>query len=260
MNTSQLLTDIKMDLGIYALRLPFDDPDKVLLDVVINRTIPVFSTTLPDIIEMYFDCNILRVSDNGTNKGIYRTSNGSEGEVDATILGSDLIVRLPDFMERTLLFVKDIKFRNQYGGMYSVPFNQGHMSPFYNNMMMAKASLDLMSTASPSITIEFKKPNMLKIYNMTSLTPQIMIELAVTHASNLSTISPTSQENFYKLALLDVKRFLYNAMKHYTELQTAFGTVNLRIDDWANAESERQDLLDRWDDVYQLELTQLHII
>ena len=113
MNTSQLLTDIKMDLGIYALRLPFDDPDKVLLDVVINRTIPVFSTTLPDIIEMYFDCNILRVSDSGTNKGIYRTSNGSEGEVDATILGSDLIVRLPDFMERTLLFVKDIKFRNQ---------------------------------------------------------------------------------------------------------------------------------------------------
>ena len=30
-SASELLTMIKMDLGIYSLRLPFEDPDKALL-------------------------------------------------------------------------------------------------------------------------------------------------------------------------------------------------------------------------------------
>ena len=42
-------------------------------------------------------------------------------------------------------------------------------------------------------------------------------------------------------------------MKHYNELQTAHGTVNLKIDDWANAESERESLLEKWDDTYHLD-------
>ena len=46
-------------------------------------------------------------------------------------------------------------------------------------------------------------------------------------------------------------------MKHYTELQSAYGTINLRIDDWSNAESERTELLNTWEDTYHLDGPQM---
>ena len=49
LNSSQLLTSIKMDLGIYGLRLPFDDPDKAMLEVIKLKTLKTFSTYLPQV-------------------------------------------------------------------------------------------------------------------------------------------------------------------------------------------------------------------
>ena len=89
---------------------------------------------------------------------------------------------------------------------------------------------------------------------------KVDIEIAVEHADNLSTIPNTAWESFYELALLDIKRFLYNAMKHYTELQTAYGTVQLKIDDWQSAESDRKELIERLRDIYHLEAQPLFII
>ena len=34
MNLSEMLTMIKMDIGIYMVPLPFENPDKVLFDVI----------------------------------------------------------------------------------------------------------------------------------------------------------------------------------------------------------------------------------
>ena len=39
MNPSQLLTSIKMDLGIYGLRLPFDNPDEAMMEVIKLKTL-----------------------------------------------------------------------------------------------------------------------------------------------------------------------------------------------------------------------------
>ena len=41
-------------------------------------------------------------------------------------------------------------------------------------------------------------------------------------------------------------------MKHYNELSTAHGSINLKIDDWANASQDRDALLDKWDDTFDL--------
>ena len=47
--------------------------------------------------------------------------------------------------------------------------------------------------------------------------------------------------------------YLYNALKYYSTIQTAYGTLDLKIDNWENAESERNDLLSQWDDNYHLD-------
>jgi hypothetical protein len=52
---------------------------------------------------------------------------------------------------------------------------------------------------------------------------------------------------------LDVKENLYPTMKNFSEIQTAIVNINLKIDDWANAEADRKELINRWDDTYHLD-------
>ena len=49
-----------------------------------------------------------------------------------------------------------------------------------------------------------------------------------------------------QLAKLDVKILLWNELKLYNKLESADGTIDLQIDDWANAENERTELLNSW--------------
>ena len=77
---------------------------------------------------------------------------------------------------------------------------------------------------------------------------------------NLSTISETASESFFKLALLDTQENLYSMMKHYNEIQSAYGTVSMKIDDWSNAESERADLLREWEETYHMDIAQYIIL
>ena len=46
-------------------------------------------------------------------------------------------------------------------------------------------------------------------------------------------------------------------MKHYTELDTSLGTVNLKIDDWQAAADARQQLIQEWDESYLLDAVDL---
>jgi hypothetical protein len=49
-----------------------------------------------------------------------------------------------------------------------------------------------------------------------------------------------------ELAILDVKIVLYAELKHYQNLDTADGQIDLKIDDWADAYDKRLELLADW--------------
>lgn len=242
MNVSQLLTSIKMDLGIYGLRLPFDDPDATLMEVIKLKTIKTFSVYLPQV-------KLLRI----------------DLKKDLECIKTDYtesIYIIPDlFAGREIMYIRNLMPRNKLitGNGYLSPMFDGSIDTF-NSLMMVQANANLASIAAPPITFKFETPNKLYIYNVASSYGIVEIEFAVEHAENLSTIPTTAWESFYELALLDVKRFLYNTLKHYNELQTAYGTINLRIDEWSNAEDNRKDLIERMKDVYHLETEQLFII
>ena len=61
-----------------------------------------------------------------------------------------------------------------------------------------------------------------------------------------------------KLALLDAKVNLYPTLKMYTQLNTSIGTIDLKLDDWANAEQERNELINQWDDTYVLDIPNIY--
>ena len=90
MNLSQLVTRIKINCGIYAIALPFDNPDEVIADVIKNITLRTFSTYNPCYETFRFDLHSLEKIEKRANYEVYL---------------------LPDiFSERELLFVRDVKY------------------------------------------------------------------------------------------------------------------------------------------------------
>lgn len=241
MNTSQLLTALKMDLGILGLRLPFENDDDALMDVIKLKTLKTFSIFLPQVREISIDLT----KDLECIKEEYTES----------------IFILPNlFSDREIMYIRKITPKSKLlGNGFISPTFDGSIET-YNMLMMTQANANLASVAAPAITFKFEAPNKLYLYNMATAYGVIDIEFAVEHAQNLSTIPVTAWETFYELALVDVKRFLYNTMKHYSELQTAYGTINLRLDEWSNAESERKDIIEKMRDLYHLETEQFFII
>lgn len=242
MNASQLLTSIKMDLGIYGLRLPFDDPDKAMMDVIQLKTLKTFSTFYPQLITKSIDlATDLKCEKSEYTESIY-------------IIPPDL------FGGREILYLRTIYPKSKLlGNGFISPTFDGSIET-YNMLMMTQANANLASVAAPAITFKFEPPNKVYLYNMATAYGVVDFEFAVEHANNLSTIPQTAWESFYELALIDVKRFLYNIMKHYTELQTAYGNINLKIDDWSTAESDRKELVEKLKDIYHLEVEQFFVI
>lgn len=223
-----------MDIGVYKIALPFEEPtEKVLSDVIQTKTLPIFSLYHPYYATIEFDTNKL--------KKIGRGSNWDEYE-------------LPDvFHERQILFVRYVQYKDNtvtgvsfYGGL-----------PLSGNMvqetMIANATANLASKLIPKITFEWKPPRVLRIYNMIN-TAVIEVNFAFNNDKSLASIPDTCYDSFLRLATLDCKMFLYNTLKHYAELNSMYGNIALKIDDWQNAESDRNALIEQWDNTYHMDL------
>jgi len=235
MNLSSLITRIKIDCGIYAIALPFDNADEIIKDIIIDITRPVFSKYCPTYEKIRFDLN----------KDLKRIDKYANYE---TYL-------LPDiFHDRELLYVKDVNYDESdssdlgyWGG--GIPIMQGNM---IKQAILSNAAMSLSNKTIPKITFDYVHPRKVTLYNVLS-SSKIVFELALEHDKSLASITPTSSESFYKLAILDVKSALYEVMKEYTDINTAYGNISLKLDNWASAADKREQLLNEWEDSYHID-------
>ena len=240
MNLSNVLTRLKLKLGLMSIATPFDNIDDTLMTILNEITVPVFSVYYPV-----------------KEKIILRTT-------DLELLEKqDLYEKylLPEFKTRKLLYVFDVYYDTSSLsglGYYSggMPLMQGNL---INQVMLSNAGASVMNTMIPKFTLDFEPPRTLTIYNSYAST-KIVLELGFQHDKSLASIPETCREDFMKLALLDVKENLYPTLKMYTELNTSIGNINLKLDDWANAEQDRRELIDKWDDTYHLDMKPVYWI
>ena len=101
---------------------------------------------------------------------------------------------------------------------------------------------------------------MIEIFTGYAMGNTYRLTIALSHAENLSTIPATVYSSFLKLATLDVKNYLYNTLIHYENLQTAYGQLSLNIDRWSNAEDDRRSLIEKWEQTYHLDLSNIYFI
>lgn len=233
MNLSNIVTRIKLKLGLINIATPFENLDGLILQIIQEITIPVFSVYNPvkDTWRVYMnDLELLEKTDSYEK------------------------YLLPEFTNRKLIYVFDVNYDTSilaglgyYGG--GMPLMEGNL---VNQAMMANAGALVMNTMIPKLSFKFEAPRTLYVYNAYS-SSKLVIELGFEHDKTLASIPETAREEFLKLAMLDVKENLYPTLKQYTELSTAIGNINLKLDDWANAEQDRRELIDKWDDTYHLD-------
>lgn len=240
MNLSNIVTRIKLKLGLLNIATPIENLDETIVTILKDITIPVFSVYYPvkeSLTLNTYDLELLEKS------GIYEK------------------YLLPEFKTRKLLYVFDVSYDTTvlsglgyYGG--GMPLLQGNL---INQTMLANAGASLMNHMIPKLTFKFEAPRNLYIYNAYS-SSKVVLDLGFEHDKSLASIPETCREEFLKLALLDVKENLYPTLKQYTEINTAIGNINLKLDDWANAEEQRQQLIDKWDDTYHLDFQPVYYV
>lgn len=239
MNMSSLISDLKMDTGLAFISLPLENFDERIKDLIQKKTLRTFNQFFPQRVSEDVDLsNFLCIEDNYAHS----------------------VYEIPLIRGRKVIGVEDVKLntKSSNGGLWD-PVADFHIGT-YADMMLAQASADLTSLITPPFTFHFEHPNVLHLYNIGTIGYQLTMEVLLAHPGNLSTIPYTSEESFYDLALLDFKAFCYNSLKHFNEIQTANGTINLRIDDWSNAESERKELIRDWESKFHLDRKPVYYI
>lgn len=241
MNINNIVRRIKRSIGIYGIALPIDNLDQYIMDVLMDTTLPVFSIYQPAEEKIPIDTTQMGRPDH------------SLGE------GSDLFI-LPEqlFLGRELLYVIDVEYHENFLAQNYAPTSFGlHSSvDVMEELMLANAATPMYNAAIEPISFHYEHPRKLYIFNALVST-KLMLTVGFSHDTSFQSITPTSTESFFQLAILDVKEALYNLVKHHNEMETSLDRVDLKLDDWANASGERKDLLKEWDESYLLDMTGL---
>lgn len=236
MNISRCISSLKMSLGLYQITLPFKDEqgnpsptENVIFHVLKTITIPEYSQFEP----WYRECdvNIADLKQLSIKENIY--------VLPALLTGTPVMrvesVKMP--------------FQN-YRGTF------GDVAPAYGinrsvqGVATSQAYMMLAGQMRAEPTFEYLGNNKIRLYGWPKTI--VRIRVAAEHEPNGETIPDSCYDSFMELATLDMKVFLYNTLKLYDGISTAFGEIKLKVEDYQSAEGERKELLERWRDTFHL--------
>ena len=75
----------------------------------------------------------------------------------------------------------------------------------------------------------------------------LLVTCKCIHPTHLQTIEMKYFDIFYQLAEYDVKIAIWAVLQNVNDINTAFGTINLALDEFSSAADKRQELLEKFD-------------
>lgn len=240
MNMSTLISRLKRDTGLAFISLPFDNFDDRIKELINDTTLHVFSQYFPQKVTKDIDLRDWYQEKSGYSHSVYE---------------------VPLIEKREVIGIDDVRFNLK-------DTNQAFFDPqcdftigTYQELMLGQVAADLGSLVMPAFTFKFEEPTkLLHLYNLGTVGYTLTIEFLLKHSKNLATIPFSMEESFYELALLDFKQFLYESLKHFDQIETANGTITLKVDEWSNSASERKDLLREWNDKFHFDRKSVYYI
>lgn len=173
----------------------------------------------------------------------------------STTKGIDYEIPMKAYAGHTLLGISYVATNavSGYNDSY-IPYTYSFAPDAMMNMFAdIQQTADLGRMMAKSMTWEFRKPNIVRLYNGW-ISGKYDVSLMLTHDTSLSTIPDTAMTHFRKLATYDVEWFLYNRFKRLQNLDVGIGNFELKIDDWADAQDKFREYLDAIDEDGNLDI------
>ncbi len=230
-----LLNRIERQLGLSVLPLPDGLKKDDWARIIVEDTIPTFS--------QYFPYEVITLVDPKLCKDGYAFIDQDLPE-GARILG-----------------VRDISWESyrtdprldRYGMNV---FSQDFLAKEYavDDVALTVTGNDLMSLFNLGIYIEFLYPNKIKLVSVNgfpiSQCRPFPLKVLIEHLPNLASLSPTYMETFTKLAKADVALAIYNVLKYYDNMDTAYANLSLQLDTIQEAANSRPDIIRELDEAH----------
>lgn len=245
MNMSNVISQLKMQYGLYGITLPFVDEitkepkptENVIREVLVTTTIPMYSQFVPWIREG--TCNLKNLKCVDVHQALYM---------------------LPAWLTLTpVMYVIDVSLPfDNYRGTY------GDLAPAYGigrsveGVITSQAYMMLAGQMRNEPTFDYKGFNQIQLLGYPKTDLKFVV--ACQHEPNGETIEDSCLDSFMELATLDLKLFLYNSLKLYDGIPTAFGEIKLKIESFESAEADRNTLLDKWRDSFHLDMGLEHFM
>lgn len=245
MNLTHTVGNIKKELGIGPfLKVRMTD-DLMVKEILQQITIPTFSRYFKNVVMLY-DIPLKRINMGGkfkieipTNiraalkhmgmkiKGI-KNIDLSKAKLGNSVTGTDAVIYAP--------------MGNLSGYRYS-GFTMENMA----NAFSLGSSIESMDLG---LQHQFLEPDMIQFFESDVHYENYTydIQLYTTHSNNMYTIGDNLANGFMSLAKLDFKRILWDSeLKYVNGVETTYIKVDLKIDEWANADTARNELLTKWE-------------
>lgn len=241
-NLSEVVTICKQNMGIRDLPKPVTDAD--IMWRVQHSALKIFSQAYP-----YVTSFIIGDTDRLCKPYVGIPTNHTNTYSQVYQIPKHI------YQEHTIMAVPNVQIQrpNGYNDLY-VP--QGMVGD-PASIMIAMASIQMVGAMAKqmthSLTWDFKKPDILILYNGWS-GGNYEVELAMDHDPSLSTIPDGAADSFQYLCQLDMEEFIYNKLKRVQNLDLGVGSIELKIDDWADSGSKKRDLINEWMETANLDV------
>lgn len=216
---SSLLSYLKASLGTIVRVCPITDDE--IMRIVYNETLPTYSSFFP----YYIRINVSPTTDSTDEQGIYRIRT----EPNISILGIAEVLREP---------------LNASSGSYFPPYFDS------TDIFTFQAAMDLHSMCTVPTTAKFYPPDRVEVFPKYNYMYDFLLKTRCVHPRHLQTIGETMFLQFKKLALYDVRNFIFETVHTLDGLNTAFGNIDLKLDRYQSAEDDRRNLLEEFEKRY----------
>lgn len=144
----------------------------------------------------------------------------------------------------TVLGVAEVFLSNTYYGDIA---GLGYSSAVSVNGNEAQLIQDILSANRVPVTFRYyDEDQSITIMPHGITNTDILTRVKVIHLDDFSSIPLNMRDEFLKLALYDVQMAIYPIRRRFSNLQTAYGNIELFVDELAEAEQKRTELLENW--------------
>lgn len=248
MNISNVVNDIKISLGLNTIALPYEMPVENVIQEILKLTVREYSDFKPCIKEGY------------AMKGDLLTPDNMSKKFDIYLLPTHLTttpVKTADAMAASSQYQPDEATTNSFTvGTPFVGFGSYYPQDILNATMTGAAINKFTGVTSQLPVSKYLGFNKIQLFNFPE---KCFVKFIVEceHEPSLETIPSTCYTSFMELALLDVKRTLYNNLKNMNNIGGAFKEIQIKIDEWSGAEQAQEELLKDWTTKFHLDNTEL---